>query len=108
MGLLDRLKGTDPERSRISAHGFQAAMAEFADGAAGFSRSTLISEFNLVTEDEADLDVLIAIYASANTNAKKQRLLKAFDSVIMLASDRDNSFYKVNGEIVARLNQAAS
>ena len=106
MSLLDRLKGV--ESPRISAHGFQAAMSEWSDGAAGFSRATIITEFALTVDDEAELDVIKAIYDSANTNAKKQRLLKAFDSVVMLASDRDNSFYKDNASITARLNEASS
>ena len=106
MSLLDRLKGV--ESPRISAHGFQAAMSEWADGAAGFSRATLITEFNLSVDEESDLDVIKSIYDSANTNAKRQRLLKAFDSVVMLASDREVTFYKDNATILARLNEAAS
>lgn len=108
MGLLARLRGTDPDNPRINAHGFQAAMAEWADGAAGFSRASLIFEFKLTTNDESDLDAIKTIYDTANTNAKKARLLKAFDSVVMLASDRDNSFYKTNSAVIARLTEAAS
>ncbi len=106
MSLLDRLIGV--ESPRINAHGFQAAMSEWVDGAAGFSRATIVAEFGLTLDDEAELDSLKAIYDSANTSAKKQRLLKAFDSVVMLAGDRDVTFYKTKAAINARLNQAAS
>ena len=106
MSLLDRLIGT--ELPRLSAHGFQAAMSEWVDGAAGFSRASIIAEFQLTLDDEPELDQLKIIYDSANTNAKKQRLLKAFDSVVMLASDRDTSFYKSKVDINARLTEAAS
>jgi len=106
MSLLDRLRGT--EEPKISSHGFQAAMSEWADGAAGFSRATIISGFGLTVDDEAELDALKAIYDSANTNAKKQRLLKAFDSIVMLAEDKELGFYQTKAEINVRLNEAAS
>ena len=106
MSLLDRLRGI--EQPRLSAHGFQAAMSEWADGAAGFSRATIIAEFDLTLDDESDLDAIKAIWDTANTNAKKLRLRKAFDSVLMLATDRDLSFYPTNASIVARLTEAAS
>ncbi len=106
MSLLDRLIGV--ESPRLNAHGFQAAMSEWADGAAGFSRATIIAEFALTVDDETELDQLKAIYDLANTDAKKQRLLKAFDSIVMLASDRDVSFYKIKADINARLNEAVS
>ena len=107
MSLLDRLRGT--ERPKISSHQFQAAMAEWADGATGFSRATIISGFGLTADDETELDALKAIYDSANTAAKKSRLLKAFDSVLMLAEDSDDTgFYTTKAEINARLTEAAS
>lgn len=106
MSLLDRIIGT--ELPRINAHGFQAAMSEWTDGATGFSRATIITEFALTVAEETDLDNLKVIYDSANTSAKKQRLLKAFDNVVLLASDRDVSFYKNKADINTRLTEAAS
>jgi hypothetical protein len=107
MSLFDRLRGT--EGPKLSSHQFQAAMAEWADGAVGFSRATIISGFNLTTDDETELDALKAIYDSANTSAKKQRLLKAFDNILMLAEDSDDSgFYTTKAAITARLAQAVS
>ncbi len=106
MSLLDRLRGT--EQPRISAHGFQAAMSEWTDGATGFSRATIIAEFGLTLDDESGLDTVKAIWDTANTNAKRLRLRKAFDSVLMRASDRDVTFYPTNASIVARLTEAAS
>ena len=106
MSLLNRLRRI--ETPPLNAHGFQAAMSEWADGAAGFSRATIIAEFELTPGDESDLDVLKGIWNTANTNAKKLRLRKAFDSVLMLAADRDLSFYPTNASIVARLTEAAS
>ena len=106
MSLLDRLRGT--EQPRLSAHGFQAAMSEWADGAAGFSRATIIAEFALTLDDESDLDAIKAIWDTANTNAKQLRVRKAFDSILMLSSDRDLTFYPTNASIVARLTEAAS
>ncbi len=108
MSLLDRIIGIDPDEPRINAHGFQAAMSEWADGATGFSRATIIAEFQLVTDDEAELDALKTIYDNANTDAKKRRLLKVFDNVVMLAGDRDLSWYKTKSEINARLTEAVS
>ena len=105
MSILNKLIGTEP---RINAHGFQAAMSEWSDGATGFSRVTIITEFGLSTDEETELDTIKAIYDSANTNAKRQRLLKAFDSVVMLAGDRDVTWYKDNPSIMDRLNEAAS
>ena len=60
-------------------------------------------------DDETELDDLKAIYDSANTNAKKSRLLKAFDSIVMLAEDSDElGFYTTKASINTRLNQAVS
>ena len=107
MSLLDRLRGT--EQPKIPSHAFQAAMSEWADGAAGFSRATIISGFELTVDDETELDQLKAIYDSANTNAKKQRLLKTFDNIVMLAEDfNDSGFYGTKALINARLNEAVS
>ena len=107
MSLFDRLRGT--EEPKLSSHQFQAAMSEWADGAAGFSRTTMISGFSLTMDDETELDTLKAIYDSANTDRKRQRLLKAFDSILMLAEDsNDTGFYTTKALIVARLNQAVS
>lgn len=106
MSLLDRLRGT--EKPRINAHGFQAAISEWADGVAAFSRTEIIVQFNLAPEDVAELDALKGIYNSANTNAKRLRLRKAFDNILMLVSDRDLTFYATNAEVNARLTEAAS
>ncbi len=106
MSLLNRLRGI--EAPRLNAHGFQGAMSEWADGATGFSRATVIAQFGLTLDDELDLDVIKAIWDMANTNAKKLRLRKAFDSVLMIASDRDLSFYPTNASIIARLTEAVS
>ena len=107
MSLYDKLTGV--EQPKLPTHQFQAAMSEWADGATGFSRATIISGFGLTLDDEAELDALKVIYDSANTNAKKQRLLKVFDNVMMLAESQDeHGFYTTKAEIVARLNEAAS
>ncbi len=106
MSMLDRLRGI--EQPRLSAHGFQAAMSEWADGAAGFSRASIIAEFGLTLDDEADLDAIKAIWDTANTNAKRLRIRKAFDNIVLLVGDRDLSFYPTNASVVARLTEAAS
>ncbi len=106
MSLLDRLRGT--ESPRINAHGFQAALSEWADGATGFSRASIISQFGLNSVDEAELDILKGHYDDANTNAKKLRLRKALDNILMLIGDRDLSFYPTNAEVNTRLTEAAS
>lgn len=106
MSLLNRLRGI--EQPRINAHGFQAALTEWVDGGVGFSRATIIAQFQLTAADEADLDELKTLYDSANTNAKKLRLRKALDSVFMLISDRDLTFYPTNADVKARLTAAAS
>ena len=106
MSLLDRLIGT--ESPRISAHGFQAAMSEWSEGAAGFSRATIIAEFGLETADEAELDAIKVIWDTANTNAKKLSIRKAFDNIVLLASDSDTTFYKIKADINARLNDSVS
>ena len=106
MSLLDRLRGV--EQPRINAHGFQAALSEWADGAAGLSRATIISQFKLNAEDEIELDILIGYYSDANTSAKKLRLRKTLDNVLMLIGDRDLTLYATNAEVNARLAEAAS
>ena len=106
MSLLDRLRGI--EAPRLSAHGFQAALSEWADGATGFTRATIIAQFSLEAADEAELDILKAHYDSANTNAKKLRLRKTLDNILMLIGDRDLTFYPTNAEVNARLTEAAS
>jgi len=106
MSLLDRLRGI--EQPRINAHGFQAALAEWADGASGFSRATIISQFGLTPNEGAELDILRAHYNSANTDAKKLRLRKTLDNILMLIGDRDLTFYATNAEVNARLTEAAS
>ncbi len=105
MSLLNRLRGI--EQPRINAHGFQAALSEWADGAAGFNRVAIIAQFKLAPADEAELDILKAHYNSANTNAKKLRLRKTLDNILMLISDRDLTFYATNAEVNARLAEAA-
>lgn len=106
MSLLNRLRGV--EQPRINAHGFQAALSEWADGATGFSRVTIISQFALSTDDETELDILKAHYDSANTNAKKLRLRKTLDNILMLIGDRDLTFYPTNAAVNTRLTEAAS
>ena len=106
MSLLDRLRGT--ESPRINAHGFQAALSEWADGATGFSRATIITQFALTADDEVELDILKAHYNSANTNAKKLRLRKTLDNILMLIGDRDLTFYPTNAEVNTRLTEAAN
>ncbi len=106
MSLLNRLRGI--EAPRINAHGFQAAVAEWADGAAGFSRATIIAQFNMTPDDEAELDTLKAIHDTANTAAKKLRLRKALDNILMLIGDRNLTFYATNAEVNTRLAEAAS
>ncbi len=106
MSLLNRLRGT--EAPRINAHGFQAALSEWADGAPGFTRASIIAQFALQTEDEAELDILKAHYDSANTSAKKLRLRKTLDNILMLIGDRDVTFYPTNADVNARLAEAAS
>ncbi len=106
MSLLNRLRGT--EQPRINAHGFQAALSEWADGAPGFSRASIIAQFGLTAADEAELDILKAHHDSANTNAKKLRLRKTLDNILMLIGDRHLTFYATNAEVNARLADAAS
>ncbi len=83
-------------------------MSEWADGATGFSRATIISAFGLKADDEVELDALKAIYAAANTDAKRRRLLKVFDNIMMLVNDNELGFYQTKAEISARLNEAVS
>ena len=106
MSLLNRIRGI--ESPRISAHGLQAMLFEWADGAAGVSRATIISQFGLTAEDEVELDLLKGHYNSANTLAKKMRLRTALDSVFMIIRDRDLTLYSTNAEVNARLAEAAS
>ena len=106
MSLLDRLRGI--EDPRISAHSFQAALFEWADGATGFSRATIIAQFSLNTADEAELDILKAHYDTANTDAKKLRLRKTLDNILMLISNHRLTFYATNAEVNTRLTDAAS
>lgn len=108
MSLLDKIIGAGPDGARINNHGFQAAMSEWADGASGFNRTSIIAAFGLVTEDEAELDSLKSIYDSANTDAKKRRLLKVFDNICMLAGDNELGWYQTKAEVNARLTQVVS
>jgi len=96
------------EEPVLNAHAFQAAMSEWEDGAIGFSRATIIAAFELTVDDETELDALKAVYDSANTNAKRQRLLKAFDNIAMLVNDNELGFYQTKAEINARLTDAVS
>ncbi len=106
MSLLNRLQGS--EQPRINAHGLQAAMSEWSDGAVGFSRATIVTAFGLTVDDETELDQIKAIWDTANTSAKRLRMQKTFDNIVLLASDRDNTFYKVKSDIITRLTEAAS
>ncbi len=101
MSLLDRLRGI--ESPRINAHGFQGAMNEWAEGASGFSRATIITQFSLNPADEAELDVLKGHYDDADTDAKKLALRKALDNILMLIGDRDLTFYPTNTSVNTRL-----
>lgn len=106
MSLLNRVRGI--EQPRISAHSLQAALSEWADGAAGFSRVTIITQFALNPADEVELDILKVYYDSANTSAKKLRLRKALDNIFMLIGDRNITFYPTNAEVKTRLDEAVS
>jgi len=106
MSLLDRVRGV--EQPRINNHGLQGALFEWADGAAGFSRATIITQFNLTADDEVQLDMIKAYYDAANTFAKKMRLKQVIDNIFMLIGDRDLTFYATNAEVNARLTEAAS
>jgi len=106
MSLLDRLRRV--EEPVLNAHAFQAAMSEWAAGATGFSRASIIAAFGLTVDDESELDALRAVYDSANTNAKKLALDKAFDNILMLVNDNELGFYQTKAEINARLNDAVS
>lgn len=106
MSLLDKLRRI--EKPTLNAHAFQAAMSEWADNAVGFSRATIISAFGLTADDEAELDALKTLYDRANTNAKKRRLLRVFDNIMMLVNDNELGFYQTKAEINARLNEAVS
>ncbi len=108
MSLLDKIIGAGPDGARINNHGFQAAMSEWAAGAAGFDRASIIARFGLTTADEPELDALKVIYDSANTDKKKALLLKAFDNICMLAGDNELGWYQSKVEINARLTQAVS
>ncbi len=108
MSLLDKIIGAGPNGAVVNNHGFQAAMSEWAAGASGFDRASIIAAFGLVTEDEAELDALKVIYDSANTDKKKLNLLKAFDNICMLAGDNELGWYQTKAEINARLTQAVS
>ncbi len=112
MSLLDRLRGFDDAgdfvEEKIPSHQFQAAMNEWAAGAAGFSRATIISGFVLTAADEPELDALKAIWDQADTNAKKLSIRKAFDNIVMLAESPGHGFYTTKAEINARLNDAVS
>ena len=55
-----------------------------------------------------ELDILKAHYDDANTSAKKLRLRKTLDNILMLIGDRDVTFYATNAEVNARLTEAAS
>ncbi len=105
MSLLDRLRGV--ETPRLIAHAFQGMLFEWADGASGISRSTLVSSFNLSEEDEVELDILKSYYDNANTFAKKMRLKMTLDNILMIISDRTLSVYTTNAEVNARLTEVA-
>lgn len=106
MSLLDRVRGI--ERPRINAHGLQAALEEWSDSASGFSRATIISQFGLTTDDEIELDIIKGHFDNADTDAKKLRLRKTLDSIFMLISDKDLSFYSTNTSVNTRLTQVVS
>ncbi len=105
MSLLDRLRGA--EKPKIPGHPFQAAISEWSVGAAGFTRASIITGFELTVADEPELDALKAIWDSANTPAKKLSLRKAFDNILMLVTGI-YPWYDTKAKITARLNDAAS
>lgn len=107
MSLIDRLRGV--EKPKIPVHQFQAAMYEWADGAPGFTRVTIISSFALTPADEVELDWLKARWEDAKTNGKERQFRAALDNVLLLAENSDETgFYNTVPEITARLTAVAS
>ena len=78
MALLDRLIGS--EQPKIGVHQFQAALAEWEDGA--LTRAEVIAAFAIGQAEESELDWLKARYVAA---ADKERFKKVLDNVLLLA-----------------------
>ena len=80
MSLLAKLMGI--EEPSVAVHYFYAALKELHYGAV--TRANIVSHFGLSTEDEVELDVLIAKYQSVGNNEKLE-FVEFIHAVFMLA-----------------------
>lgn len=98
MSLLDRLIGS--EAPKIGVHQFQAALAEWEDGA--LTRAEVIAAFAIGAAEETELDWLKARYQAATD---KERFKKVLDNVLLLAEA--GLVYDTPAKVQARLLGAA-
>lgn len=83
--LYARLTNNGESGNKIPVHAFTAALRELARGAV--TRAQLVSAFSLDTEDQTDLDAIIATYQGlANDAAKKAYIVKIHDVFLLVES----------------------
>jgi len=64
MSLISRIISPGPLEESISAHAFTGAMGEYKRGAPNVTLAAITTEFNLNSEEQADLATLAALYVS--------------------------------------------
>lgn len=85
MALIDRIFHDDPDTTRhISNHTWSAALYFWAKGEV--TRAQVVTAFNLTTEDEVQLDQLIAFYQGLST-ADKQEFHSRVEAAGVLAEN---------------------
>jgi len=85
MALIDNF-APDLEEGRLSAHGFATIIAVANNGTFGnaaAARARIISEFNLQTSDEAQLDALIAAIVAAVGVEEKYKIIRDLEDSLI-------------------------
>lgn len=104
--LLDRLGGFGDETlQRINPQAFVSALSEWATGAPGVTRQSIIDFYALEPEAVTQLDFLAAQYNLRPTAEAKARFIDRLEQIFWLA--RDNFPGYTTAAAVAALVQAA-
>lgn len=99
MALYERLVLASDTNPKIPVHQFMAAVAEAVRGQSG--RAAIITMFALRTEDEADLDFLIA-KVSGMAVAERFEFTRVLHDILLLAER--GLAYNTRASFVARIN----
>lgn len=85
MGLYERWTNSGEAGPKIPVHAFAAALRELTRGSV--TKAQLVAAFALTSEDQTELDAIIATYQALPTsNAQEKAVVKLHDVMILCES----------------------